>query len=78
MEPPENLNGWRGTREVTWVRAAIEEEVEEIKNEWAIGVFSVEGVDATSQLNAEALGRIRGLFFALELLTRDEEEEDER
>lgn len=59
----------------------IEDEIESIKNDWATGAFTAESVEGTVQLNNEAIGRIHGLFFALEYLVEDfmaeEEDEDE-
>ncbi|MDH5426191.1 MAG: hypothetical protein OEY29_14475 [Gammaproteobacteria bacterium] len=63
-------------RESKWFKANLEEEVEEIKNQWATGVFTSESIEETNSLNAEALGRIRGLFYAHDLLTKDEEVEE--
>lgn len=73
-DPPE-LNEWRTTRQSKWFKASLEEEVEELKNQWAMGQFTSESIEEGSTLNSEALGRIRGLFYAHDLLTKDEEEE---
>lgn len=77
LEPPEKerIHEWSTLRETKYARARIEGEIEELKNQWAIGQFTTESVDETSQLNSEALGRIRGLFYALDFLTKDEEDE---
>lgn len=55
--------------------ANLEKEIEDIKNGWAVGEFSDESIEKGGQLNAEAIGTIRGLLIAIELLTKEEEDE---
>ena len=75
------MKEWQSQRQTKYLKALLEEEIEEIKNEWAVGGFSHESVEKTAQLSAEGIGRIIGLFYALDLLDRedfaDEEEEIE-
>jgi len=77
------MKEWKSRKQTKWVRASLEEEIEEIKNEWACGDFSRQSAEETAQKSAEAIGRIVGLSFALDFLvqtesTVEEVEEDER
>jgi len=64
-----------------YAKALLEDEIEGIKNQWAVGEFSHESIEKAVQLNAEANGRLLGLFYALDLLDdlhTDEEDENAR
>jgi len=62
------------------VRASLEQEVEDIKNDWASGGMSYPTTDETAQKSAEGIGRVLGLMYAIEYLTKtdnDEQKEEE-
>lgn len=71
------MEEWKTLQVTIWARAKLEEEIEELKNDWAVGSFSDESIEKSGQLNAQAIGTLQGLFIALDLLTKDEEEEME-
>lgn len=74
------MKGWKAQKETKWVRASLEQEIEDIKNQWASGGMSYETTDETAQKSAEGIGMIMGLTYAIEFLTKvdhEEEEEDE-
>lgn len=68
---------WRARQPTRWVRASLKDEIENIKNDWVSGSFSDESIEKAGQLNVEAMGRVRGLLFALDFLTVEEEEDEE-
>lgn len=67
---------WKARKPTIWVKHSLEQEIEEIKNDWVIGAFSDESIEKSGQLNSEAMGRVRALLLAIDLMTQDEEEEE--
>ena len=70
------MRAWKNLSQTRWAKQNLRNEIEDLKNRWAIGGFTDDTVDRTAQINAESIGIVKGLFIALDVLTEDEEEDE--
>jgi len=74
---PEQASSWLGQPTGEYYQAQLAEKIEEIKDNWANGLYTGNGAEETAQLNAEAIGEIQGIGEAIVLLEEMTEVEDE-
>ena len=79
VEPTaEEARGWLGMGVGKYHKAQIVERLEDLKDNWVNGDYTGETVEATIQLNSEALGKAQAyadILLILEEMTEDDEEE---
>jgi hypothetical protein len=74
---PEQASGWLGQPTGEYYQYMLAEKIEEIKDNWANGLYTGESTEETAQLNAEAVGKIQGIGEAIVLLEEMTEVDDE-
>lgn len=81
IEPtPEEFRGWLDQSCGKYFKIVLEQKLDELKDDWASGVFTGDNTEETTQLNSEALGKaqqIADIIITLEELSTDEEDDEE-
>ena len=71
----EELEAWKTHRATRFLRATLENEIDELQQNWILGTYSSSSTDETAQLNADAMGTVKGLLLAIDFLTPEEADE---
>jgi hypothetical protein len=80
VEPSaEEARGWLNQSAGKYFMHTLRVKLEDLKDDWANGAFTRDHVEASYQLNSEALGKVQQLadiILTLEEMTIDEEDEE--
>lgn len=72
---PDQVRGWLNQRTGRYFRSYCSELMEDLKDNWASGLYTGENAEETIQLNSEAIGKVQQiaeLLLDLEELSTDE------
>ena len=75
---PEQARGWLNQRTGKYYKAFLIEEMEDIKDNWASGMYTGQNIEETIQLNSEAIGRVQQIaeiLLKLDEMTENEPDE---
>jgi hypothetical protein len=80
VEPTaEEAKGWINMGVGKYHKAQIIEKLEDLKDNWVNGDYTAETVEATIQMNSEALGKAQAyadVLLTIEEMTEDDEDEN--
>ena len=77
---PEEARGWLDQSVGKYFKAILNEKMNDLKDDWANGVFTAEDADTTIQLNSEALGKVgqvADIILTLDEMCKNEEPDKE-